>query len=136
MTDQPTPDELREQAEDDMAGVHGGSDTADNPLPQLVARAIELADEHSCQMQDGPDYRALSEAALATFTAHLDIGEAEAWCKTCRRVWDGPGHRCEGDAEQRLSAVRDLRNDLREITGARWIADALDNILDQPLEAK
>ena len=29
-----------------------------------------------------------------------------------------------------LAAVTDLRDDLREITGARWIADALDKILD------
>lgn len=29
-----------------------------------------------------------------------------------------------------VASVRDLRDDLREITGARYIADALDNILD------
>ncbi len=30
-----------------------------------------------------------------------------------------------------VEQVRALRDDLREITGARWIADALDNILDR-----
>lgn len=34
--------------------------------------------------------------------------------------------------EETLAKVRDLRDDLRGITGARWIADALDTILDQP----
>lgn len=76
----------------------------------------------------------LADAALAALTAHLDIGDAEAWCKTCRRVWDSKHHQCESDAEQRLAKVRDLRADLRDITGARWIAEALDTILDQPLE--
>lgn len=111
------------------------TDTADNPLRDVLARAIELADEHSCQMQDGPDYRALAAASLHTMRQHLDIGEEEAWCKICRRVWEGPRHRCESDAEQRLSAARDLRDDLRGITGARWIADALDTILDRPTPA-
>jgi hypothetical protein len=74
----------------------------------------------------------LADAALATLTARLDIGDAEAWCKTCRRVWDSKRHRCESDAEQRLAKVRDLHADLSNITGARWIADALDTILNAP----
>ena len=76
----------------------------------------------------------LADTALGVLVQHLDIGEEEAWCKICRRVWGGPGHRCESDAEQRLAKVRDLRDDLRGVTGARWIADALDRILDQPKE--
>jgi len=32
--------------------------------------------------------------------------------------------------EAALAKVRDLRDDLRGVTGARWIADALDTILD------
>lgn len=40
-------------------------------------------------------------------------------------------HLADGQrAEQQLAKVRDLRDDLRGITGARWIADALDKILD------
>ena len=74
--------------------------------------------------------RGQADAVMAAFERHLDIGEAEAWCKICRRVWGGKGHRCESDAEQRLAKVRDLRDDLREVTGARWIADALDTVLD------
>ncbi|MFJ2000287.1 hypothetical protein [Streptomyces chartreusis] len=49
----------------------------------------------------------LADAALTALTAYLDLGDAEAWCKACRRVWDSKHHRCEGDAEQRLSQARD-----------------------------
>ncbi|ELP67641.1 hypothetical protein STRTUCAR8_08598 [Streptomyces turgidiscabies Car8] len=48
----------------------------------------------------------LADTALSAFTDHLDIGAAEAWCKTCRRVWGGRHHQCESDAEQRLVRVR------------------------------
>jgi hypothetical protein len=30
----------------------------------------------------------------------------QAWCKTCRRVWEGPRHRCETDVERTLARVR------------------------------
>ena len=76
--------------------------------------------------------RTVADAVLTAIEEHLDIGDAEAWCKTCRRVWDGPRHRCESEAERRLAKVRELRNDLRGITGARWIAEALDSILNAP----
>ena len=51
--------------------------------------------------------RTVADAVLAAIEEHLDVGEAEAWCKTCRRVWDGKGHRCESDAERRLDRIRD-----------------------------
>lgn len=54
-----------------------------------------------------PTERDLADVAITALVDHLDIGDAEAWCKTCRRVWDGPRHRCESDAEQRLSRIRD-----------------------------
>ncbi len=44
-----------------------------------------------------------------------------------RFAWQERGDR----AEAALAKVAGLRDDLRGITGARWIADALDNILDQ-----
>lgn len=47
----------------------------------------------------------LADTALAALTKYLDIGDAEAWCKICRRVWDGKHHRCESDAEQRVARV-------------------------------
>ena len=28
-----------------------------------------------------------AEAAIAAITSHLDIGDAQAWCKYCRRAW-------------------------------------------------
>lgn len=51
--------------------------------------------------------RTVAGAVLAAIEEHLDIGESEAWCKACRRVWDGPRHQCESDAEQRLARVRE-----------------------------
>lgn len=51
--------------------------------------------------------RSIANAVLAAIEEHLDFGDADAWCKTCRRVWNGPDHRCESDAEQRLAAIRD-----------------------------
>lgn len=78
--------------------------------------------------------RLATRGALEAIDAHLEFGSEDAWCKTCRRVWNGKGHQCETDAEQRLTKIRDLRTDLRGITGARWIADALDTILDTSAE--
>ena len=48
----------------------------------------------------------LADTAISALTEYLDIGDAEAWCKICRRVWDGKHHRCEGDAEQRLAHLQ------------------------------
>ena len=48
----------------------------------------------------------LADTAISALTEYLDIGDAEAWCKICRRVWDGKRHRCEGDAEQRLAHLQ------------------------------
>lgn len=101
--------------------------------------AVQLRAEIAEALRTVPgrwNIRAQVEAVMTALERRLDIGEAEAWCKTCWRVWGGRDHRCEGDAEQRLAKVRDLRDDLRGITGARWIADALDNILDGAGEAK
>lgn len=52
----------------------------------------------------------LTVAVLAAITQHLDIGEAQAWCKYCRRAWNSPAHRCESDAEQRLQRIAQLRD--------------------------
>lgn len=84
------------------------------------------------------------DAVLAAIEEHLDIGDAEAWCKICRRVWDGRHHRCEGDAEQRLAAVHDTlaafadRGVIRightnlDIPTAGEVIDAVRAALDQP----
>jgi hypothetical protein len=51
--------------------------------------------------------RLATRGAMEAIADRLDIGDAEAWCKTCRRVWGGKRHQCESDAEQRLSQTRD-----------------------------
>jgi hypothetical protein len=55
--------------------------------------------------------RAVADAALAAIEELLDVGEEQAWCKTCRRVWEGRSHRCESDAEQRLARARGLHQE-------------------------
>lgn len=50
----------------------------------------------------------LADTAIAALLEYLDIGDAEAWCKVCRRVWDGKQHRCESDAEQHLAQAEEL----------------------------
>lgn len=50
----------------------------------------------------------IAAAVWQAVEQHLDIRDAEAWCKTCRRVWEGPRHRCESDAERRLARLRDV----------------------------
>ncbi|MGW5173176.1 hypothetical protein ACWERY_02260 [Streptomyces sp. NPDC004082] len=50
--------------------------------------------------------RAVAHAVLEAIEQRLEISEAEAWCKACRRIWDGPRHQCESDAEQRLAQAR------------------------------
>lgn len=51
--------------------------------------------------------RTVADAVLAAIEEFLDIGDAEAWCKTCRRAWDGKDHQCESNAEQRVAALHE-----------------------------
>lgn len=51
-----------------------------------------------------------ARAAAADLAQRLDIGDAQAWCKYCRRAWNSPAHRCESDAEQRLQRIAALRD--------------------------
>ena len=128
----------------ELAGRDGDSGpqaASGGPLRERLAEALAGHAGSKAFLADGREWEhartawyAHADVVLAELQQHLDIGDEEAWCKTCRRVWDGPGHRCEGDAERRLGKVRDLRNDLRATTGAQWIAEALDTILDQPME--
>ncbi|MFF7949103.1 hypothetical protein [Streptomyces griseorubiginosus] len=69
-----------------------------------------LRQEIAGVLRDAPgrwNIRARTDAVMAAFDRFLDVSEAEAWCKTCRRVWNGPDHRCESDAEHRLALIRD-----------------------------
>jgi hypothetical protein len=54
--------------------------------------------------------RLACRGALEAITAYFEFGPEDAWCKVCRRVWDGKHHQCEGDAEQRLARVRELHH--------------------------
>lgn len=81
--------------------------------------------------------RTIANDVLAAIEEHLDIGEAEAWCKTCRRVWDGARHQCESDAEQRLAQVHALAERWQGVMRAgetNPAATQIFAIIDQPME--
>jgi hypothetical protein len=56
-----------------------------------------------------------ARAAAADLTQRLDIGDAQAWCKTCRRAWNSATHQCETDAEKQAYRLADI---LRTILSA------------------
>lgn len=70
--------------------------------------------------------RTIADAVLAAIEEFLDIGDAEAWCKTCRRVWDGPRHRCESDAEQAIARVREVLVERRREVAEREVDGMLE----------
>jgi hypothetical protein len=120
------------------------SDTPNNSLrEQLIA--VVTAEVHSTDGPFGVIPRTV-DAVMTALEARLDIGEEQAWCKTCRRIWEGRGHRCETDAEQALAAVREAlasfndRGVLRvghtnlDIPTAGEVIDAVRAALDQPQE--
>ncbi|MFE7972980.1 hypothetical protein [Streptomyces shenzhenensis] len=89
----------------------------------------------------------LADTAIGALTAYLEFGPEDAWCKTCRRVWDGKYHRCESEAEQRLTRVRDALDQFNDrgvirpghtnldIPTASEVIDAVRAALDEPKEA-
>ncbi|MFI5814915.1 hypothetical protein ACIA7S_28650 [Streptomyces sp. NPDC051643] len=86
-----------------------GDPTKLNALNRSVALALHKYDyEHGLTVNDTPGKHHHGEAseALAAITSYLTIADADAWCKACRRIWEGPRHRCESDAEQRYAALQ------------------------------
>lgn len=76
--------------------------------------------------------RTIANAVLEAIEGQLDIGEAEAWCKTCRRVWDGARHQCESDAEAAVARVRALhsRDSQGRCSYCTWLDDQAGSGLD------
>jgi hypothetical protein len=87
-------DWARQQAAERETQAEPGS------LQQRITAAIR--DTHACYPDD------IATAVWRVVEQHLDIRSEEAWCKTCRRVWGGPGHQCETDAERRLAHIREV----------------------------
>lgn len=108
-------------------------------LSEHLTETIDEAFNNNYQPGVGLDTAAMTTAVLAALTDHLDIGDAEAWCKTCRRVWDGRRHRCESDAEAAIGRVRALAERIRT-GGNRYTANDNDIAvfillaLDEPTE--
>ncbi|MFD7016081.1 hypothetical protein [Streptomyces sp. NPDC059928] len=134
-----------EERDDDPAAFEAGEKGLTAPpvsLRRQIARALHRYDyEHDLSRNDIPSEHHFGEAdaVLAVLGEYLDIGEAEAWCKTCRRVWDGKAHRCESDAEQALARVRALAADMRSWCSPHNIAvdyaQRIDDVLNGPREA-
>lgn len=83
------------------------SDAAGNPLCKQVTDAVDGVFEQWMEGLDGQRPQdAVTAAVMAALERHLDIGEEQAWCKACRRVWEGRSHRCESDVENRLAALK------------------------------
>lgn len=80
--------------------------------------------------------RTVADAVLTAIEEYLDIGDADAWCKICRRVWDGRDHQCESLAEQRLAQIRDhcvaLRRHGHNAVSAERLLDIIDGRRDEP----
>lgn len=99
-------------------------------LRQHIARAIHRYDnEHALSGNDIPGAHHLGEAdaVLQALEDHLNIGETEAWCKVCLRVWEGRTHTCDripalddarAESARLGDAVEALRN-FNELTYAR-----------------
>ncbi|GLP64272.1 hypothetical protein TUSST3_08920 [Streptomyces sp. TUS-ST3] len=78
--------------------------------------------------------RAVANAVLDTVREHLDIGDAEAWCKTCRRVWDGPRHQCESDFDRDPAALAWARGKVQEAVNKAEECAANTSLSDQARE--
>lgn len=95
--------------------------TPDNPLRDQLAEAIEseIYEYRERTMFWGETVgvtqeiaRLATRGAMEAIERHLDTGEEQAWCKTCRRVWDGRGHRCEDGADATAQRLLDQRQEL------------------------
>ncbi|MFF1284373.1 hypothetical protein ACFVY4_26975 [Streptomyces sp. NPDC058299] len=78
-------------------------------LARRLAQAIHRYDyEHGLTGNDipGSHCRGETNAVLTALEEFLTIGDAEAWCKSCRRVWEDRSHRCESTAEQQLATLQ------------------------------
>lgn len=94
-TPAPAPPDLREVLAEALVKWAGG-----NNSPQYASmRRPEVVRENAYGRTD---------AVLAALLGYLDVGEAEAWCKICRRAWEGPHHSCASDAERRLARAREV----------------------------
>ena len=123
MTDQPEPEDTCQPVEVDgeIIRVRGFGELRerDRAFAAEIVRAAKrkfeagpvadrLRQEIAGVLRDAPgkwNIRARTDAVMAVLDRFLDIGDAEAWCKTCRRVYDGPLHQCESAAEQQLARV-------------------------------
>lgn len=136
-------DKPREASDGELAGRNGdrspqtaSSDALREDVAAAIRERIKWATVSPTQPYDTvtsilvPTERDLADVAIAALLQHLDVGEEEAWCKICRRVWDGPRHQCESAAERKLATLRDAVVNLAsrgiDAMSAAWVRSLID----------
>jgi hypothetical protein len=73
---------------------------------------------------DGEDWDShMATVTLTVLQERLELGEEHAWCKTCRRMWEGPEHCCDSDAEATIHLLRNVITEMETDPAARqWTA--------------
>lgn len=108
-----------------------GAQWSNHPPRSDLSRAVALAlhhydQQHALSGNDTPSRHHYGEAsaALTAVEEYLEIDDAQAWCKTCRRVWESRRHRCETDAEQQVADLDARLTRLhRTLTAVRRLAE-------------
>jgi hypothetical protein len=133
MTDQPEPEDTCQpiEVDDEIIRVRGFGELRerDRAFAAEIVRAAKrkfetgpaaerLRQEIAGVLRDAPgrwNIRARADAVMGVLDRFLDIGDAEAWCKTCRRVWDGPRHQCETHPSAADPHAEDALEELRRL---------------------
>ena len=124
--------QMRMEAAAQAAGPEGSS------CPVGVLDAVASALEGQGVWIPEAARKAVAEAVVAAVEARLEFGPEDAWCKTCRRVWEGRGHRCESSAEREVAAAREFAVEMRQYCSPHGVAadyaDRLEASMDRARE--
>jgi hypothetical protein len=65
----------------------------------------------------------MAATVLNVLQERIELGDEHAWCKSCRRMWEGPEHCCESDAEATVHLLRNVITEMETDPAARrWAA--------------
>lgn len=137
MTDQTEPDSCRPvEVDGETIRVRGAGEMSDEgraALAEVVRAATRRTNGQTASSET------VASTILGVVTAAIEVhGQwmpADARRAVAYSIHDGILEHFETSDTTLREQVTKLRDDLREITGARWIADALDTILNPPQPA-